>query len=167
MSTSAVTAPVTSLVTTRKRSSLWWRPTTTSFVESFNHRSIIKPTGKHQESGISFSMWPVDHSLFQPLDNCRESPLQLFFAVFMTACQTDKQQTCDLLLSRPWLEIATSHTDCRHGRRKHVDKPHKHPKLYLMLNWLFITPSVMYLRYNLLQFIQRRQNLFVPSSEWS
>lgn len=59
-------------------------------------------------------------------------PSQLFFAVCV--CSPDRQQlqrACDLLLCRPWLEIATSQTDCRHESWKHVDKPSKHPKQYL------------------------------------
>lgn len=75
---------------------------------------------------------------------------QLFFR------QIDKQlqRACDLLLCRPWPEIATSNTDCWHERRKHVNKTAQASKA--VLNGLFYRSLslslslIMYLRYNLL-----------------
>ena len=84
-SPSAVTAPVTSLVTTRKRSSLWWRPTTTSSVEpgpgpppsTHPNQPLIddKPSGERDvvcgpSTAACSSCCPV-----------AESPPQLFSAV--------------------------------------------------------------------------------------
>lgn len=143
MSPSAATAPVISLVTTRKRSSPWWRPTTTSFVESPDCQSVSKPLITHQSaSGQSDRLWFVARvpQLVTTVRTVAESRLHSYFLPVVSDRQTDKQlqRACDLLLCRPWLEFAMSNTDCRHGRRKRVNKPHKHPKLCLVLK---VSPS--------------------------
>lgn len=134
MSPSAAKAPVTSLVTTRKRSSLWWRPTTTSFAERSDRSAnllLLKSIRKSWVAAVAHSQSSAAPSNIQIV---AESPSQLFLPV-VPANQTDKQlqQACDLLLCRPWLEIAMSNSDSRDERRKHVNKPHKHPKPYFML----------------------------------
>lgn len=143
MSPSAATAPVTSLVTTRKRSSLWWRPTTTSFVENRSYHSIDKAI-THQQTNIRKVGSAVVHGQSATASSTAGHLQRVAFtAIFLPAVparQTDKQlqQACDLLLCRPWLEIAMSNTDCRHERRKHVNKPHKHLKLLPYPTYSFV-----------------------------
>lgn len=124
---SAATAPVTSLVTTRKRSSLWWRPTTISFAE--NPRPPINQETSHSSTSIR----KVGSAVTQRATACSkrrtvaESRLRSYFLPVVPARQTDQQlqRACDCLLCRPWLEIATSNTN---ERRTLVNKPHKHQK---------------------------------------
>lgn len=119
-SPSAATAPVTSLVTTRKRSSPWWRPTTTSSVESPLNPPINQSTGHSSASirgsGIGCSPWPA----LPQLGRLQRVAFRSYFLPVVSARQTDEQlqRACDLLLRRPWREIATSNTDCRHERGK-------------------------------------------------
>lgn len=82
---------------------------------------------------VGSASWPQCHGSITTAGQLQRR-LRSYFLPAASAHQTDKQlqQACDLLLCRPWLEFAVSNTDCRHTGRKHDDKPHKHPKMYLV-----------------------------------
>lgn len=114
-SPSAATVHVTSLVTTRKRSSLWWTPTTTTFVESpkpANQSAYQSLINKHQESGISCSSWPGYHRLFWPPDSWAESRLNSYFLP-CRACSPDRHAAAASM----WL--ASSQTMTRNSHVQH------------------------------------------------
>lgn len=84
---------------------------------------------------VGSASWPQCQSSITTTGQLQRR-LRSYFLPAASAHQTDRQlqQACDLLLCGPWLEFAMSNTNCGHTRRKHDDKPHKHPKIILFKN---------------------------------